>query len=140
MSYYLWDVIRCETFVQRVSGKDRRGMLCGRGSNREAHLNMPVEAIEDRDQPVNGKPGQVGMADAGQIRRLDAGQLCRGGPCQTTLPQNTDDLGRQVGLDQLSICLRQTHILKGVVASPDKFQVFTYVNISCRCSEIRISV
>jgi hypothetical protein len=73
---------------------------CGRSSDGEAHLNVPVEAVGDRHQPVDGKAGQVSMADAGYIRRLDAGQLRRGRPGQPTRPQNQNDLGRQVSLER----------------------------------------
>jgi hypothetical protein len=53
-------------------------MLCRRGSDRKAHLHMPIEAVEDRDQPVNGKPREVGIMDAGYIRRTGSrsGQHC----------------------------------------------------------------
>jgi hypothetical protein len=46
----------CNALPHSVSGKDRRGMLRRGGPDREAHFDMPVEAVEDRHQPVNGEP------------------------------------------------------------------------------------
>src|SRR5712691_5405175 len=48
------------------------------------------------------------------------------------LPQDTDNFRREVGLDKLGIGIRQTHILKGVVAAPDQFQFVAHDHISLK--------
>ena len=75
---------------------------------------MPVEAVEGIYQPVNREPEQVGVANTGNMRRLDTYKFCGGSSRQLALPQDANNCGGQIGLDELGIRASRPTSSKGL--------------------------
>ncbi len=65
--------------------------------NIDVLLQLLAKLCENRHQPVDREPAEIGFADAGEISGSDAGDFLRGAHHQLALVQHANDLGRKQG-------------------------------------------
>ncbi len=95
------------------------------------HFNLRTQPVNDRHKPVNRKPPQVRISDAGKIRRRNPGPKMGGAQSQSLPVEHLDDLSRQDGLELFNIGILVSQIAKHVAASANHVRPFnSHRNIS----------
>lgn len=90
---------------------------------------MP-EAERDPNQTIEGKTGQVTIADTLDVRRIAVCFPGSSSRAQATLIQRANDAGCDLRLHLFGISVRITKICKDIAASMNQFGVFAHFNIS----------
>ena len=72
-------------------------------SDAELHFHARSEAVEYRNQPVQGEPSEIRVADSGEIGGGDAGAFVGLPHRQVVTVQHLDDFGGQNGSELLRI-------------------------------------
>jgi len=66
---------------------------------RDPHLDAAPKPVGDADQAVEGEAGEVGVADALEIGRVDLREPCSGPHAQGLRVERRDDGGGELGLE-----------------------------------------
>jgi hypothetical protein len=90
----------------------------------------------DRDQPIDGEPPQVGIADARKVGGRDACSIMRGAHGEVFPVEDLDDFGGQDGLALLRVRVLVPEVAEHIATSPHQLQFFAFHrNVSFNLSD-----
>jgi len=110
-------------FRRHPLGANCRRPSRGTGAHGHRDLDRLVQSPQNRHQPIDGEPAEVGPANTGKIRRRDASQIGRGPNGEPAVIQHTDNPGRQEGPQLLAIRVGVAEITEHVAAAMDQLQI-----------------
>ena len=114
----------------RLNSQERRATF-GRGRvHLHRHIDARAEAVDNRHETIGGKPSQISMTDAREIRRRCAGAPRRLAHTQTLTIECFDNLRGQERFESFDIGVFLAEIPEYVSAPAAHFKLFFHHNIS----------
>src|SRR3954469_15923939 len=98
--------------------------------NLNGDLDLLPKGSQDRHQPINGEPAEIGLADAGEIRCHDAGYILGRAHCQIALVKHADNTCSQQRPQLFPVGVRMTEVTKDIAAASDQFGIVCHRSIS----------